>query len=1031
MRLNSNIKSIFLFLILINFGINVNETEEYSLTTSNLTVGDELNYTENSTYTANGVSVITSYTPQVTSNTTNGVSVKTSYTPQVTSNTTNGVSVMTSYTAPVTSNTTNGVSVMTSYTPPVTSNTTNGVSVMTSYTPPVTSNTTNGVSVMTSYTPPVTSNTTNGVSVITSYTPPVTRNTTNGVSVMTSYTPPVTSYTTRGTSLLTSYTPPVTSYTTRGTSLLTSSTPPMTSFSTRGTTSVTLSTSTAKPVALRYNCPVRCQNQSMINLDEDVTLARVGMFCLFCKCDQTQCRRYDMCCPDIAEPYVPLSQPHLDIMTNFSSTGQLWKVSCELDPFYTTLLMLIASCPKNTGANDSVRELCESDLPIQRVNVATVANVIDVSTDVAYKNVYCAICNNVTSFGDPYDDIRGSYGNMIDCCEGCCLSLMEFLLNFNSEAYIPLVEPKEQVIFHYVSCLATEWSTPNGECLPLHCTPGKLLKNSSCVVAFPEIWYLQYFVNLWLTPVDPSPNISLYYPFLDLLADLNEQITNWVTSKQGKTVIRLEMFGPKPHAQDSNATILIKIDGVILSPPRQSRDSFEPPLLSYFVNNLITLNTAKANFTFKPLQAISRVIPYSTCRALSINRRDIFCDSFTNWPGYEPSRYYSLYPPLIEVNDILLCPHVIFNQSYYELEYSGSELKNNYTVTIDLNVTKLQLSDSADLNSIHIENSGDLRICRELLDRKLEEIQNDVIRTKRRELTVIDRVQNILSLFCTALSLLCLLLTVLTYGALPALRTAAGKNNMMLALSLLLAQTFSQLAVYVKVSGPPCTALGVITHGLWLWMFTWTFICSYHMFRVFTAKTRSAATPGSDTRDFIRRCGLSLLPPAVIISAVVVGSYIRSGGKSIGYSPLMCWFESLLITVVAFACPLFIVVLCNIDFLVITVVKIHRVRQLSSTDSSRNKESHNNLLVYVKLSVITGIFWILALVTEVSGNVYIRLITIPIFGLEGVYIFFSYVCKLRVLKQLAQRFSTKPDIGVTLTSAKTTSIKAQESIFKA
>ncbi|KAH9514436.1 hypothetical protein Btru_025254 [Bulinus truncatus] len=861
------------------------------------------------------------------------------------------------------------------------------------------------------------------------------------------------------------------------------------------------------PLLHKIYCPFRCLDETLINLNESMEHGQLSLYCRYCKCGQSQCRLYDMCCPDITEPYIPLSDSYdvtkltpvpynvTEIVTKFSSVENMLTLSCEKDSGEREV-MVIESCPdRGRRVNDSVRELCESDPPLPDITAVTVSQVIDADTNVTYRNVYCALCNNASSpkrsklkveCGDPMfiykatsvdEMIRFSMNPGADCnvhhvweqeygvfiCEANnprtadtdesnenqnfsgmeqpiigsgssssaggklpIKSLISFLLNFNAESYIPVREPLNQVTFHYVNCSVAEWPTPDGHCLPLHCSPGKLLVNSSCAAAFPEIGGLQYRLRLWLIPVHPSARMLQYYPFDSLVQSISEQFESWLSEQNGEFNIRTEMFQPitgsEDDPEDDSLPTWITIDASLRGPADVSRDSFESLAVNYFINNRINVETSRKKLTFQPLQASSKGLTFRSCEVMRRNRSEIDCYSYTTSSWHDPpSDSLRIDPRAIDLSNLLHCAHVIFNQSEYVLSDQGSDLKTNFTLSIDLNVTQVTLSETADLNNVIIGDDGELRVCQEVLERKLKEIQNDVIKFRMKEETEMVRAQSILSSVCIGLSLLCLVLTLLTYGVHPALRTEAGKNNMMLSLSLLLAQVSSLAAAYGQTSGPPCTALGITTHGLWLWMFTWTFICCHHMFRVFTAKIRTASS-GND----VKRLVLSALFPASIVSSVVLFSYLQSGGQSIGYSSLSCWFESLVLTVAAFACPLAVVVVCNIGFLIITVVKIHKVRQLSPSDRTKNKENQNNLIVYVKLSAMTGVFWVLAILAEVANNDYFRIISIIISGLEGVYIFLSYVFNQRVLRLYLQKLPPTLAGKVKVTSSTTVSSKADD-----
>ena len=63
--------------------------------------------------------------------------------------------------------------------------------------------------------------------------------------------------------------------------------------------------------------------------------------------------------------------------------------------------------------------------------------------------------------------------------------------------------------------------------------------------------------------------------------------------------------------------------------------------------------------------------------------------------------------------------------------------------------------------------------------------------------------------------------------------------------------------------------------------------------------------------------------------------------------------------------PLSAILLCNYILFGVTVVHIHRVTSLHASDTPEEK---SHILVYVKLSSMTGAFWLIAIVAEAIDN---------------------------------------------------------------
>ncbi|CAL1536663.1 unnamed protein product, partial [Lymnaea stagnalis] len=192
-----------------------------------------------------------------------------------------------------------------------------------------------------------------------------------------------------------------------------------------------------------------------------------------------------------------------------------------------------------------------------------------------------------------------------------------------------------------------------------------------------------------------------------------------------------------------------------------------------------------------------------------------------------------------------------------------------------------------------------------------------------------------------------------------------------------------------------CTFFGMSTHFMWLWMFVWTFICSASMFRVFTAKTRSSGA-GNATTHLIKLVTLSLVFPALVVAAVVTGSYFATSGAQIGYGDAQCYLDSPLLIGITLAGPLVLITAGNMALFILTVRKIHKIRRLVRSDAA-SRDSKTNLYIYAKLSTMTGAFWALAIVAELLDADILRYIASVLNGLQGVFLFLSFVCNKRVL----------------------------------
>ncbi|KAI8783008.1 adhesion G protein-coupled receptor E2, partial [Biomphalaria glabrata] len=88
-----------------------------------------------------------------------------------------------------------------------------------------------------------------------------------------------------------------------------------------------------------------------------------------------------------------------------------------------------------------------------------------------------------------------------------------------------------------------------------------------------------------------------------------------------------------------------------------------------------------------------------------------------------------------------------------------------------------------------------------------------------------------------------------------------------------------------------CTSVGLITHFLWLWHFSWSFLCSLHMFQVFTAKIPVPSLKGSDKLTLVfKLTTVSLIAPVAVVMTVIISSYMTS--HTTGYGKQACYLDS-------------------------------------------------------------------------------------------------------------------------------------------
>ncbi|XP_062611906.1 uncharacterized protein LOC134273720 [Saccostrea cucullata] len=258
---------------------------------------------------------------------------------------------------------------------------------------------------------------------------------------------------------------------------------------------------------------------------------------------------------------------------------------------------------------------------------------------------------------------------------------------------------------------------------------------------------------------------------------------------------------------------------------------------------------------------------------------------------------------------------------------------------------------------------------------------------------------SLLTLSCVCISLLFLVLAFTTYCLFPSLRTLPGINNMILMIFLFLAQMLLIVRPFFRSTG--MVVLSALSHISWLLLFFWLQVCSFHMFRVFRQDRRTENSGSYIRKTITKYVSYAFGSSSFIVSCNLIISLIESNGKNTGYdnaSSLMTHKISFIVTLIL---PLTLICLTNIMFYILTSYKIYSSPDIEST--SRNRIQFT---VYVKLFSLTGLSWLLQIVdTFIEVSILSYFVAI-LNGLQGFFIFLSYVCNKRVWNLYKKAFGS-------------------------
>ena len=326
------------------------------------------------------------------------------------------------------------------------------------------------------------------------------------------------------------------------------------------------------------------------------------------------------------------------------------------------------------------------------------------------------------------------------------------------------------------------------------------------------------------------------------------------------------------------------------------------------------------------------------------------------------------------VSNLLMCKIVV-------LEPSEFEASNQ-----DMYITLLRTTERLVYGQFELTEDGKARVC-------IEHLENFLSYHKQKNISIYDTINSYLTLACFIVSLPSILLTFLVYLVVQKLRTTPGINNMSLCFSLFFAQLMLLISGFMQ-RGLWCNITGICLHYFWLSAFLAMNVCSFHMYRLFSGFM--GVQRDNNNKQIVQYHLYSYGVSFLIVSVNILISVITS--DTIGYGKASCFIDNIISRICSFILPIGLVCIFNIVFFLITLLKIRATPKVESS-----KENRHHVSIYLRLFTLTGITWLLVMVeSNFSSSVLTICITI-LNGLQGLFIFVSYVCNKRVIAQLRYR----------------------------
>ncbi|KAL5008185.1 hypothetical protein ScPMuIL_013766 [Solemya velum] len=809
---------------------------------------------------------------------------------------------------------------------------------------------------------------------------------------------------------------------------------------------------------------------------------------LFTCCDHCSCNEFchvtENCCPDIIEEYTIHWEIIRDFDSKYECTVPRLKQTNDIG-LYDSPYMMISKCSDRYDDSD-IRKKCENPYANDVISDGYLAGPVESSVaNALFRNKYCALCNfiadNITAMWDPWILCEDSYNGEItpknvldfimsnDYCNiifrpsansdmdhEICDDKLEILAVCNIsgswEAYDPYVDAAchaftsyfrvEYLIYRNAFCyicnidgsfLGEYWcaeevpfadevwksgsfsalldfnqghhSTPTNdlphdicgdkfvfdthkeECRELHCSPPRVFTATGCDLIYRQVAGTNIEVYVKMPISVPTSTIN---PFVSRL--LAERVEALVGELNLDKICTMTIY----------AGVESENDRVAIEDIKHER-RYEYILVHIFaalqeIHDLDALLTDIVTFQYEHMSSMME--------------------------GYFSDTYLDSIVPDSEEMDVL---HYVNNT----MGPWGPEpecIKRPIKVTLQSNCIQVRLNkEEIRYNDIQgactnsklgewcfpskkytVLENGSIAMCLE-----------DYLSTKEVE-TRKDNTENWVSLICTSVSVLCLVITLVTYCIFKDLRTIPGKINMALVISMIFAQLFFQFGLNGSTNEIICAVLGVCIHFLWLLTMFWMSACCIHMLRMFVSIKKQLSVPTSHLRILLTYSAYCITMSALFVLTNITYSLLSSGKQVWGYGGPVCYISTSKMIGFTFALPVGFVVISNIVMFFVVIWSIHGMPEVQKNA----KNERNNLVIYIKLSTVTGAAWIFGFVYQWTGSTALVYIFIVLNCCQGIFIMLSFICNRRVMKLYSKLFqrrhvddqSTTRDTSMTFTN---------------
>ncbi|XP_068220865.1 adhesion G protein-coupled receptor E3-like [Palaemon carinicauda] len=635
---------------------------------------------------------------------------------------------------------------------------------------------------------------------------------------------------------------------------------------------------------------------------------------------------------------------------------------------------VVKTCP-STWTDEVVNNLCSSYTAIRYM------------FDIPYKNIHCALCNDVQLedthcmnrvffrdfFSDSFNnqsfamlmdfkDRRG--GNIVGSTSTCQLG----------EVFDPFFKKCRKVI-----CGRSNQEYRFGRCvdmaLPKLVTEGTTTPISTLGTQSP-------IVNNTIVPV-PEKSGTSAISLLDESNSENATILDSTISRleEGNNETTLPLDGTTSQFDEGNDKSASILDGTISPDLNNSNSSVLEGKVSSNANDSESISSPIDNTTFS-VDSTAKPLLQGSNEGVEVKKVSLDANK---------SGETVVVPPVANDSD---------NNSIGNLTFSGRESNNGNTPAKFLPCEKFFLPNEeyvlAENGTVEVEK---YKRTYEANEYELSE-GGILVCIIQMETEKFSRVMGWVTLGGLGLSCVCLMLHLIAFLVVPELRNLSGKNLSSLCLVLLGAFSTFILSTFGEPGGRECFILAISMYYFFLSSFCWVNIMAFDVWRTLSlATTELRVSAGGQCCKFMVYAVYGWLFPAAAVIGVLLLDIMKPEFLPAEYYPAFgeywCWFGHRKALLVFFAAPLMTIMVLNIMLFILSARIIANTME-STAKMTSCAPYQSQFKLYMRLALLMGLTWISGIVAGYLQVEAIWYIFVLLNTLQGVFIFLAFTCTRKV-----------------------------------